>query len=87
MPETFVCLYETNFKISTSLILSDNSLHQDFLIKKTKNKCKDVSMFFTFHHCSIEAEVIGKRVNQAGGYWLEISVRYHFVGPVKSQSG
>ena len=44
-------------------------------------------MFLTFHHCSIEAEVIGKRVNQGGGYWLEISVRYHFVGPVKSQSG
>ena len=38
MPETFVCLYETNFKISTSLILSDNSLHQDFLIKKNKKQ-------------------------------------------------
>ena len=25
-------------------------------------------MFLTFHHCSIEAEVIGKRVNQGGGY-------------------
>ena len=41
-------------------------------------------MFFTLFHCSMEAEVIGKRVDRGRGNRLEILVRYLFLGPAKA---
>ena len=39
-----------------------------------KNIRKDVSLFLTHHHCSMETDIIGKRVKYGGGYGLEIPV-------------
>ena len=49
-----------------------------------KNISKTSSMFLTVSYTSIEAEVVGKRLNRGGGYGLEIPVQYHFYGPPKT---
>ena len=49
-----------------------------------KNIRKNVSMFLNLPHCSLEAEVVGERVNRGGGYGLGIPVLYHFLGPAKA---
>lgn len=50
----------------------------------SKNICKSVSMFLTFPHCPVEAEVVGRIVNCGVGYGLDIHVWYHFFGPEKA---
>ena len=40
-------------------------------------------MFLTLPNTTIEAEVVGKRLNRGGGYGLEIPVIYRFYGKEK----
>ena len=49
-----------------------------------KNIGKNVSLFLTLPHCSMEVDILGKRVNRGSGYGLKIPVRYHFLGPAKA---
>ena len=44
---------------------------------------KVISMFLTLSNTAVHADVIGKRINQGGGYGLEIPVSYHFYGHKK----
>ena len=37
-------------------------------------------MFLTLPNTSVQAEVIGEKINWGGGYGLEIPVLYHFYG-------
>ena len=39
-----------------------------------------ISMFLRLQNTSVQAEVIGERINWGGGYGLEIPVLYHFCG-------
>ena len=84
----FLCLHVTNFKVSTSLIASENSWHKGSLKiyceAPSKKHCKDASMCLTLNHCSIETKTLVKRINYGGGYGLEIPVQYHFLGPSKT---
>ena len=41
---------------------------------------KATSMSLTLPSTSVQAEVIGERINQVGGYGLEIPALYHFYG-------
>ena len=47
---------------------------------------KATSMSLTLPSTSVQAEVIGERINQVGGYGLEIPALYHFYGH-ESNSG
>ena len=48
-----------------------------------KNLSKFFYQFLSLPNCTISCEVTGKRVNRAGGYGLEIPVKYTFLGPNK----
>lgn len=66
-------------------IIKIDSMGEEFIVGHTpKNICKSVSLFLTLPNCSMEAEVIGKRVNCGGGNQLEIPVQHHFLGPAKA---
>ena len=41
---------------------------------------KVISMFLTLPNTSVQAELIIGRINQRGGYWLDIPVLDHFYG-------
>ena len=41
-------------------------------------------MFLTLPNTTIEAEVVGQRLNRGGGYGLEIPVIYRFYGKEKT---
>ena len=41
---------------------------------------KVISMFLTLPNTSVQAELIIGRINQRGGYWLDIPVLDHFCG-------
>ena len=77
-----------SWKDSTLLIASDNSFRKDlwrihcWIYSKITRK--NVLMFLTFPHYSMEAEIVEERVNCGGSCGLEIPVPYHFLGPEKA---
>ena len=49
-----------------------------------KNFSKTFKRFLTLPNCTIKCTVIGKRVNHAAGYGLEIPVNSKFLGLAKA---
>ena len=70
-------------KNAVSIILT-GFMGEESIVWHIQKICKNGSVFLTLPHSSMEAEVAGKRVNHECGYWLEIPVRYHFLGPAKT---
>ena len=65
--------------------MRSDSMGKEFIVGHIpKNISKTSSMFLTVPYTSIEAEVVGKRLNRGGGYGLEIPVQYRFYGPPKA---
>ena len=42
-------------------------------------------MFLSLLHCSVEVEVVEKRINRGGGCELEIPIQCKFFGPAKTR--
>ena len=85
--ETLSCKRETSNVVDKDAIaiMRPDSYGKEVIVgHMPENVSKCCSMFLTLPNTTIEAEVVGKRLNRGGGYGLEIPVFYRFYGKEKT---
>ena len=76
--------FHNQHDLHAGVVEKEDSYGHPKLVGHAPLLCSNViSIFLTFPNMSVQAEVIGERINQGRDYGLEIPVSYHFYGHEK----